>query len=124
MADEYEEVAQRVLSERKVEDFEFGRTKRHRRLVIRFKGSRYSVVYPTSGSDWRGLQNFKRDIKHALSTLRVPTTETKKKARNAKGKADKCKPPRPAVFSNEHAEIAADWHDELFQLSSKLGLAT
>ncbi|MDC6126775.1 hypothetical protein PPH41_01965 [Burkholderia gladioli] len=47
--------------------FEVTRTKRH--LRIRHPGTGDFVIAPSTGSDWRGLRNLERDLRH-LSTGR------------------------------------------------------
>ena len=44
-------------------------TKRHKRLVLTFRGQSRVVTYPSSSSDWRGPMKHACDIKRTLAAM-------------------------------------------------------
>ncbi|MXP15817.1 hypothetical protein GRI44_13770 [Altererythrobacter confluentis] len=50
-------------------DFEFGRTRRHRKVVMRFNNKVGIGIFPNSGSDWRGIPNAISDVRKSLRKM-------------------------------------------------------
>lgn len=48
---------------------EFQRTKRHQRAVIKYQGKTHTCDFPTSSSDWRGVQNTVSDVRRNLRAM-------------------------------------------------------
>ena len=66
MADEYIERITSFLDAHQIEDFSFENLSKHRKARITYRGHVYGIVFPKTGSDWRGPANTVSTIRHAL----------------------------------------------------------
>ena len=63
--DDYLARIRSVLSAHGISDYRIERTRRHRRVVVA-GGRDVIVMFPTSGSDWRGPRRCEADLRRAL----------------------------------------------------------
>jgi hypothetical protein len=66
MSDDYESRLRAVLSDHGIRDFHFERRRRHRAVVVAHAGRTITIVFPTSGSDWRGPHRCAADLRREL----------------------------------------------------------
>jgi hypothetical protein len=66
VADEYIERISPYLISHGITDFRFEKMAKHRAVTIPYKGRSYRVVFPLTGSDWRGPANTISTIRHVL----------------------------------------------------------
>jgi hypothetical protein len=67
--DDYTTRIQRELARHGIDDFHFVRRSRHRAVVVEHGGKVTTVVFPSSGSDWRGSHNAISTLRHALGLI-------------------------------------------------------
>lgn len=54
MADDYVDRAERLLRQHRIETFRIEHRSKHRAIVVNHGGKEYTVIIPSTGSDWRG----------------------------------------------------------------------
>jgi hypothetical protein len=67
--DDYEGKIRQFLEENEIETFKFGKTHRHRDLVVELGGKSARIVFPSTGSDFRGPMNTLRDLRGELRNI-------------------------------------------------------
>jgi len=63
---EYQQAIEREARHWPNANFEFNKTRRHQKVVMRFKNTVSSSIFATSGSDWRGIPNAVSDVRRKL----------------------------------------------------------
>jgi hypothetical protein len=70
MSDDYTAGITRFLERHRIETYRFEKRARHRAVVVTHHGKKTTVIFPTSGSDWRGPANTISTLRHALGLIR------------------------------------------------------
>jgi hypothetical protein len=68
-SDEYLRRIERFLDRHGIDDYRFVQRTRHRAVVVRHRGKVTTVIFPCTGSDWRGARNVVRSLRHALGLV-------------------------------------------------------
>jgi hypothetical protein len=71
MADEYIERITSFLTSHGITTFHFEHLAKHRAVVIPYNGRSNRVVFPLTGSDWRGPANTVSTIRHVLGLFQA-----------------------------------------------------
>ena len=69
MSDDYVKRIESFLDRHRIETYRFERRARHRAVVVAHLGKETTIIFPTSGSDWRGPRNAVSDLRRALADL-------------------------------------------------------
>ncbi len=69
MSDDYTKYITRFLDRHGIHDYRFVQRTRHRAVVVAHRGKVTTVVFPLSGSDWRGPHQAVSDLRHALGLV-------------------------------------------------------
>jgi hypothetical protein len=69
MSDDYTAGITRFLDRHGIDNYHFVQRARHRAVVVTHRGKKTTVIFPTSGSDWRGPANTISTLRHALGLL-------------------------------------------------------
>lgn len=77
MANEYAEAITSYLTAESIHDFHFDyRRGKHPAVVIQHNGRTHRIVFPLTGSDWRGPANTISTIRHVLGLFQTKTATT------------------------------------------------
>jgi hypothetical protein len=85
MADPYIERITSFLTSHGLAGFRFEHLAKHRVVVIPYQGRLNRVIFPSSGSDWRGPANTVSNIRHVLGLFEAKTS-TERRVRKHKAK--------------------------------------
>jgi hypothetical protein len=66
---EYQDTIEREFRHWPNAKFEFSRNRRHQKLVVRFNCKVSVIIFPTSGSDWRGIPNAVSEVRRKLRDM-------------------------------------------------------
>jgi hypothetical protein len=69
MNDDYVKRIVQFLDCHRIEDYRFERRNKHRAVAVAHHGKVATVVFPTSGSDFRGPLNAVTTLRHALGLV-------------------------------------------------------
>jgi hypothetical protein len=69
VSDDYVKSIVSFLDSRGIETYRFEKRTRHRAVVVEYRGKESTVIFPTSGSDWRGPLNTIRSLRRALGLI-------------------------------------------------------
>jgi hypothetical protein len=69
MSDDYTKRIERFLDRHRIETYRFEKRTRHRAVVVAHRGKETTVIFPTSGSDWRGPRNVITSLRRALGLV-------------------------------------------------------
>jgi hypothetical protein len=67
--DDYTARIKAFLDRHRIEDYRFERRRKHRAVVVIHRGKVTIVIFPNSGSDWRGPHNAVSSLRHALGLV-------------------------------------------------------
>src|SRR5690348_8611702 len=87
MANEYAEAISSYLTAKSITNFRFDyRRGKHPAVVIQHNGRSHRIVFPLTGSDWRGPANTISTIRHVLGLFetKTPNTNGSRRARRRK----------------------------------------
>jgi hypothetical protein len=70
MSDDYTKRIERFLDRHRIETYRFEKRTRHRAVVVEHFGKVTTIIFPTSGSDWRGPRNVITSLRRALGLVR------------------------------------------------------
>lgn len=86
MADEYLQKIEQFLNRHDIKTYRFERRAKHRAVMVQHNnGKACCVIFPTTGSDWRGPANTVSELRHALGLFIAHANDNKQR-----------KPPKPA----------------------------
>jgi hypothetical protein len=57
------------LDRHQIRDYRFEQRGKHRAVVVVYRNQETTVIFPGSGSDWRGPHNVIADLRHALGLV-------------------------------------------------------
>lgn len=57
------------LGRHRIDDYRFVRRRKHRAVVVTHRGEVTTVIFPASGSDWRGPRNAVAKLRRALGLV-------------------------------------------------------
>ena len=66
MSDDYVQRIRSLLDRLGIDDYRFVQRARHRAVVVTHLGKECTIIFPTSGSDWRGPRNAITSLRRAL----------------------------------------------------------
>jgi hypothetical protein len=69
MSDDYVQRIRSFLDRLGIDDYRFVQRAKHRAVVVAHRGRVATIIFPTSGSDWRGPRNAVSDLRRALADL-------------------------------------------------------
>jgi hypothetical protein len=69
VSDDYTKYITRFLDRHGIADYHFVHRAKHRAVVVAYRGKECTVIFPTSGSDWRGPANAIATLRHALGLV-------------------------------------------------------
>jgi hypothetical protein len=67
--DDYTRRIKRFLDRHGIDDYRFVQRAKHRAVVVEHFGKVTTVIFPTSGSDWRGPRNVITSLRRALGLI-------------------------------------------------------
>jgi hypothetical protein len=73
MTDDYVERITKFLTSHGINAFHFEHLAKHRVVIIPHMGRTNRIVFPATGSDWRGSANTVSDIRHVLGLFKTNT---------------------------------------------------
>lgn len=118
MSDDFVSAAKCLLRERPIDSYRLEHSDHHRRLVIQHGGMIRVLIFPTSTGDaYRGLRNFRAQLRRALDSIGVP-----RMARVSSPRRNRtlCSAQRSIAPPSEKAAPRADWRDGLRGISIQL----
>jgi hypothetical protein len=65
-SDNYVKRIERFLDRHGIDDYRFVQRAKHRAVVVARLGKETTIIFPTSGSDWRGPRNAVSSLRRAL----------------------------------------------------------
>jgi hypothetical protein len=94
MADEYIERITSFLNAHGITNFHFENLAKHPSVVIPYNGRLNRVVFPRTGSDWRGPANTVSTIRHVLGLFeqKAPHADASRRVRRKKTAAHRQRP--------------------------------
>jgi hypothetical protein len=66
VSDDYVARIELFLERHRIETYRFEKRARHRAVVVTHLGKKCTIIFPTSGSDWRGPRNAVASLRRAL----------------------------------------------------------
>ena len=72
---EYKHAIEREIRHWPEAKIDFQMTKRHQKLAVRFRGKAANLIFATSASDWRGMQNVVSDLRRTLRSFGAVRTK-------------------------------------------------
>ena len=69
MRDDYVKRIESFLDRHRIEDYRFERRSKHRAVVVAHHGKVATVIFPASGSDYRGPRNAVTTLRQALGLV-------------------------------------------------------
>jgi hypothetical protein len=69
VSDDYVQRIRSFLDRHGIDDYRFVQRAKHRAVVVAHRGRVATIIFPTSGSDWRGPRNAVSDLRRALADL-------------------------------------------------------
>jgi hypothetical protein len=60
---------ERFLDRHRIETYRFIQRAKHRAVVVAHRGRVATIIFPTSGSDWRGPRNAVTSLRRALGLV-------------------------------------------------------
>lgn len=69
MSDDYVQRIRSFLDRHDIANYRFVRRSKHRAVIVEHGGKVTTVVFPFSGSDWRGPRNVIATLRHALGLV-------------------------------------------------------
>jgi hypothetical protein len=66
MADDCTSKIEAFLDRHRIETYRFQKRARHGAVVVDYLGNQITVIFPTSGCDWRAPRNAVSTLRHAL----------------------------------------------------------
>jgi hypothetical protein len=69
MSDDYVTRIELFLERHRIETYRFEKRARHRAVVVAHRGKETSIIFPASGSDWRGPRNTIMSLRRALGLV-------------------------------------------------------
>lgn len=101
MADDYIDRITRFLKEHDIDRFEFIKLAKHRAVLIQHGGQSHRIVFPATGSDWRGPANAISDIRHTIGCFEAtaPRIEDSRRPRRRVPHRRQARRASPASFS-------------------------
>jgi hypothetical protein len=70
VSDAYTKRIERFLGRHQIKTYHFVQKAKHRAVVVTHRGKVTMVIFPTSGSDWRGPRNTITSLRRALGLVR------------------------------------------------------
>ena len=108
MVDEYIERITSFLNSHGIATFRFEHLAKHRAVVIPYKGRSNRVVFPLTGSDWRGPANTVSTIRHVLGLFepKAPQANGARRLRRRKTAAHRQRHVARSSFTNFTETVA------------------
>jgi hypothetical protein len=69
MRDDCTRRIKRFLDRHRIETYRFEKRTRHRAVVVAHRGKETTIIFPASGSDWRGPRNAVASLRRALGLV-------------------------------------------------------
>jgi hypothetical protein len=69
VSDDYTARIEAFLDRHQISNYRFVHRAKHRAVVVEHGGKVTTVVFPSSGSDWRGSHNAISTLRHALGLI-------------------------------------------------------
>jgi hypothetical protein len=69
MSDDYVKRIQSFLDRNGIDDYHFVQRAKHRAVLVRHRGKSTTIIFPLSGSDWRGPRNTITSLRRALGLV-------------------------------------------------------
>jgi hypothetical protein len=69
MSDDYIPRIERFLQHHRIETYRFEQRRKHRAVVVAFRGKSTTIFFPASGSDQRGPANTVSNLRRALGLV-------------------------------------------------------
>jgi hypothetical protein len=69
MSDDYVTRIELFLERHRIETYRFEKRARHRAVVVAHRGKETTIIFPATGSDWRGPHNTVSSLRHALGLV-------------------------------------------------------
>jgi hypothetical protein len=69
MSDDYVQRIRSFLDRLGIDDYRFVQRAKHRAVVVAHRGRVATIIFPTSGSDWRGPRNAVTSLRRALGLV-------------------------------------------------------
>ena len=94
MANEYVEALTRYLASKSITDFHFDyRRGKHPAVVIQHNGRSHRIVFPLTGSDWRGPANMISTVRHELGLIepKAPQSSSIRRVRRHKAAGERAR---------------------------------
>ena len=66
MSDAYVQRIRSFLDRHDIANYRFAHRRKHRAVVVAHRGKVVTVIFPSSGSDWRGPANTVANLRRAL----------------------------------------------------------
>ena len=67
--DDYTDRIERFLEQHHITAFRFEHRSKHRAVIVTHGSREITVIFPFSGSDWRGPRNVIATLRHALGLV-------------------------------------------------------
>jgi hypothetical protein len=67
--DDYTRQIKSFLDRHGIDDYRFVQRTKHRAVVVTHLGKECTIIFPSSGSDWRGARNAVRSLRRALGLI-------------------------------------------------------
>ncbi len=72
MRDDFTKRIERFLERHGIDDYRFVQRTKHRAVVVAHRGKETTIIFPASGSDWRGPRNTIATLRRALGLVGAP----------------------------------------------------
>ena len=69
MSDDYVQRIRSFLDRHGIDDYRFVQRAKHGAVVVAHRGRVATIIFPTSGSDWRGPRNAVTSLRRALGLV-------------------------------------------------------
>lgn len=101
MSDEYIERITSYLHSRGITTFHFEHLAKHSAVIIPYNGRLNRVVFPRTGSDWRGPANTVSTIRHVLGLFeqKAPQADASRRVRRKKAAVHRERPVSRPLFT-------------------------
>jgi hypothetical protein len=67
--DDYTARIEAFFDRHQISNYRFERRRKHRAVVVTHLGKECTIIFPASGSDWRGPANAIASLRHALGLV-------------------------------------------------------
>jgi hypothetical protein len=68
-SDDYTARIEAFLDRHQIATYRFEKRARHRAVVVEHLGKEITIIFPATGSDWRGPRNAITTLRHALGLI-------------------------------------------------------